>query len=330
MITVAVDAMGGDLAPGAVVAGALQAARHREVAVALTGPAAILREQIDLQGGAADALVTVVDAPDTVGMGESPLVAHRRKPGSSVRVAAGLVARGEASGLYSAGHTGATFLSARAAFGVLPGVDRPALAVTVPTRAGAAILLDAGANLDCRPEHLCQFGVMGAAYARLSLGIEHPKVGLLSIGEEAGKGTGLIREAHALLERAPVDFLGNLEAREFFSGRADVIVCDGFTGNIALKVGEGLVEAAEEMLREELGAELVSQIGALLTRRAFLRFKQRVDYAESGGALLLGLNGVAVIGHGRSTAQAIENGIATTARLAEQRIVARLAETLAG
>ena len=205
LITVAVDAMGGDLAPGAVVAGALQAARHRELAVALTGPAAILREQIDLQGGAFDALVTVVDAPDTVGMDESPLSAHRRKPGSSVRVAAGLVARGEAHGLYSAGHTGATFLSARAAFGVLPGVDRPALAVTVPTRAGAAILLDAGANLDCRPEHLCQFGVMGAAYARLSLGIEHPKVGLLSIGEEAGKGTDLIREAHALLERAPLD-----------------------------------------------------------------------------------------------------------------------------
>ena len=328
MITIAVDAMGGDLAPGAVVAGALQVARHREVAVTLTGPAAILREQIELQGGALEALITVVDAPDTVGMGESPLSAHRRKPGSSVRVAAGLVARGESNGLYSAGHTGATFLSARAAFGVLPGVDRPALAVTVPTRAGAAILLDAGANLDCRPEHLCQFGVMGAAYARLTLGIEHPKVGLLSIGEEAGKGTDLIREAHALLERAPVDFLGNLEAREFFSGRADVIVCDGFTGNIALKVGEGLVEAAEEMLREELGAELVSQIGALLTRRAFLRFKQRVDYAESGGALLLGLNGVAVVGHGRSTAQAIGNGIATTARLAEQGIVARLAETL--
>jgi glycerol-3-phosphate acyltransferase PlsX len=208
----------------------------------------------------------VVDAPDTVGMDESPLLAHRRKPGSSVRVAAGLVARGEANGLYSAGHTGATFLSARAAFGVLPGVDRPALAVTVPTRAGAAILLDAGANLDCRPEHLCQFGVMGAAYARLSLGIEHPKVGLLSIGEEAGKGTDLIREAHALLERAPVDFLGNLEAREFFSGPRRRDRLRRIHGNIALKVGEGLVEAAEEMLREELGAELVSQIGALLTR----------------------------------------------------------------
>ena len=321
--------MGGDFAPGVVVSGALHAARRRGVAVILTGPEAILQDEIEVHGGAADAMVRIVDAPDTVAMDESPLTAHRRKPGSSVRVAASLVARGEAAALFSAGHTGATFLSALAAFGVMPGVDRPALAVTVPTRAGAAILLDAGANVDCRPEHLCQFGILGAAYARLVLNLDHPKVGLLSIGEEAGKGTGLVREAHALLQQAPIDFLGNLEAREFFSGRADVIVCDGFTGNIALKVGEGLVDAAEEMLREEIGSELVSQVGALLTRRAFARFKQRVDYAESGGALLLGLNGVAVIGHGRSSAQAIENGIATAARLVEKRVVPRLAEALA-
>ena len=321
--------MGGDFAPGVVVSGALHAARRRGVAVILTGPEAILQDEIEVHGGAADAMVRIVDAPDTVAMDESPLTAHRRKPRSSVRVAAALVARGEAAALFSAGHTGATFLSALAAFGVMPGVDRPALAVTVPTRAGAAILLDAGANVDCRPEHLCQFGVLGAAYARLVLNLDHPKVGLLSIGEEAGKGTGLVREAHALLQQAPIDFLGNLEAREFFSGRADVIVCDGFTGNIALKVGEGLVDAAEEMLREEIGSELVSQVGALLTRRAFARFKQRVDYAESGGALLLGLNGVAVIGHGRSSAQAIENGIATAARLVEKRVVPRLAEALA-
>jgi glycerol-3-phosphate acyltransferase PlsX len=200
--------------------------------------------------------------------------------------------------------------------------------VTVPTRAGAAILLDAGANLECLPEHLCQFGVMGAAYARIALNVEHPKVGLLSIGEEAGKGNDLIREAHALLAGAPIEFLGNLEAREFFSGRADVIVCDGFTGNIALKVGEGLVELAQEMVREELGAELVSQIGGLLTRRAFARFRQRVDYAERGGAPLLGLDRLAVVGHGRSSPQAVESGIATAARLVEQRVVQRMTEAL--
>jgi glycerol-3-phosphate acyltransferase PlsX len=319
--------MGGDRAPDAVVAGAVQAAR-RGVSIKLTGPADLLRPKVEALGSA-DLDLVIIDAPDAVAMTENPLSAHRHKPGSSVRVAANLVARGEATALFSAGHTGATYLSARAAFGVLPGVERPALAVTVPTRTGAAILLDTGANLDCRPEHLCQFGVLGSAYAKLLLHVDRPKVGLLSIGEEAGKGTDLVREAHALLERAPVDFLGNLEAREFFSGRADVIVCDGFTGNIALKVGEGLVKAAEEMLREELGSQLVSQIGALLTRGALLRFKQRVDYAEVGGALLVGLKNVAVVGHGNSTPRAIENGIAMAARLAEQRIVDRLAEALA-
>jgi glycerol-3-phosphate acyltransferase PlsX len=328
LITIAVDAMGGDLAPAAVVAGAIQAVKRRGVAVILTGPADLLREQIEQAGETVEWPLSIADAPQAVSMDESPLAAHRRKPGSSVRVAAGLVARGVADGLFSAGHTGATFLAARAAFGVAPGVVRPALSVTVPTRAGAAILLDAGANLDCHPEHLLQFGIMGAAYARLALKVEHPKVGLLSIGEEAGKGNDLIREAHALLSKAPIEFLGNLEAREFFSGRADVIVCDGFTGNIALKVGEGLVELAQEMVREELGVELLSQIGGLLTRRAFARFKQRLDYAETGGAPILGLDRLAVVGHGRSTAQAVENGIATTARLVEQRIVQGMAEAL--
>ena len=322
--------MGGDQAPAAVVAGALQAVKRRGVAVILTGPADVIRSEIEQLGGASGFPLTIVDAPQTVSMEESPLSAHRRKPGSSVRVAAGLVARGEAAALFSAGHTGATFLAAHAAFGTLAGVGRPALAVTVPTRAGAAILLDAGANPDCLPEHLCQFGVMGAAYARIALKVERPRVGLLSIGEEAGKGNDLIREAHALLSRAPIDFVGNLEAREFFTGRVDVIVCDGFTGNIALKVGEGLVELAQEMVREELGVELLSQVLGLFTRRAFARFKQRMDYAETGGAPLLGLDGLAIVGHGRSSPQAVESGIATAAKLAEQQTVRRLSEALSG
>jgi len=324
---VAVDAMGGDHAPAAVVAGAVQAARRRGLKIILTGPESSLRAELDAAGGSGLGIV-IVDAPQSVGMDESPLTAHRRKPGSSVRVAAALVARGDASALFSAGHTGATFLAARAAFGLSHGVQRPALAVTVPTRGGAAILLDAGANLECLPEHLLQFAVMGAAYARMALHIEHPKVGLLSIGEEAGKGNDLTRDAHALLSRAPIEFLGNLEAREFFSGRADVIVCDGFTGNIALKVGEGLVELAQDMVREEMGAELVSQIGGLLTRRAFARFRQRVDYAERGGAPLLGLDRLTVVGHGRSSPQAVESGIAMAARLSDERIVERLAEAI--
>lgn len=327
-LVVAVDAMGGDLAPGAVVAGAVQAVRRHNLHVALAGPAQTVAAELARHGGGQDPALRVVDAADAIAMDEAPLAALRRKPLASVRVAARLVEQGEAQALFSAGHTGATFLAARAALGVITGVDRPALAVTVPTRTGAAVLLDAGANPDCRAEHLCQFGLMGAAYARVALGLERPRVGLLSIGEEADKGNDLIREAHQRLQAASIDFIGNLEARDFFSGRADVIVCDGFTGNVALKIGEGLVEAADEMLREELGAELVSQIGALLARRAFQRFKQRVDYAEYGGAPLLGIAGIVIVGHGRSTPQAVENGIALAARLASARTVERLTEAL--
>jgi glycerol-3-phosphate acyltransferase PlsX len=322
--------MGGDLAPQAVIAGAVQAVRRHPLRVSLVGAAPALHAELSRLGADAPPAISVTDAPQVVAMDEAPLAALRRKPRASVRVAAELVAQGGAQALFSAGHTGATFLASRSALGLLTGVDRPALAVTVPTRTGAAILLDVGANPDCRPQHLRQFGLLGAAYAHVALGIDRPRVGLLSIGEEAGKGNDLIREAHAKLQEAPIDYIGNVEARDVFSGRADVIVCDGFTGNIALKIGEGLVEAAEQMLREELGAELVTQIGALLTRRALQRFKQRVDYAEHGGAPLLGIDGVVVIGHGRSTPQAVENGIALAARLAGQGVVPRLAAALQG
>jgi glycerol-3-phosphate acyltransferase PlsX len=324
---VAVDAMGGDLAPEAPVLGAVQAAR-RGIAVTLVGPADAIHAELNRHADWGQLQVQVAEAPETIQMSEAPLAALRRKPGASVRVAANLVASGQANALFSAGHTGATLLSAHGAFGMLDGVERPALAVTVPTRTGAALLLDAGASVDCRPEHLAQFAVMGAAYARVALQIERPRVALLSIGEEAGKGNDLIREAHVRLQSTPVEYIGNLEAREFFTGRADVIVCDGFTGNIALKVGESLVEAVDHMLREELGAELLTQLGALLTRRAFSRFKQRVDYAEYGGAPLLGVDGVALVGHGRSSAQAVENGIALAARLVENRVVEKLAGAL--
>lgn len=319
--------MGGDRAPGSVVAGAVSAVRRLGVRVVLVGPDETVRAEI-AQGGGAGLNVTVVDAPDVIGMSESPLVALRRKRRASIRVATDLVARGEAQAVFSAGHTGAAVLAAHSAFGVLPGVERPALAVIVPTPKGAAVLLDAGANLECRPDHLERFGIMGSAYATVALNITQPRVGLLSIGEEAGKGNDLVREAHQLLSSAPVHFIGNLEARDLFTGQADVIVCDGFTGNIALKVGEGLVEALEEMLREELGAEVVSQFGALLTRRAFARFKQRVDATEYGGAPLLGVAGLVVIGHGRSTPQAVESGIAQAARLVEARTVERLGAAL--
>lgn len=330
MRVVAVDAMGGDRAPGAVVEGALAAARERGLGVALVGPSARIAEELARLGAAESDAIRLVDAPDVVGMAEAPLAALRRKPGASIRVAADLVASGQAACLFSAGHSGATVMASHAAFGMLPHAERPALAVTVPTKAGVAVLLDAGANVECRAEHLVQFAHLGSAYSQVIFDVARPRVGLLSIGEEPGKGTDVIRDAHARLMAATLEFIGNVEARDLFAGRADVIVCDGFTGNIALKVGEGLVEALEEMIRAELGSTVASQIGGALMQRAFARFRQRVDSAEYGAAPLLGVAGLALVGHGRSSPRAVASGIGLAARLAEAGLVSRLGAALAG
>jgi glycerol-3-phosphate acyltransferase PlsX len=323
-VIIAVDAMGGDQAPAAVVAGAVRAVARPNLEVALVGPEATVHAELARHGTTPPG-ITVVDAPDVIAMDESPLAALRRKPRASVKVAAELVANGQAGAVFTAGHTGAGLIAAHAALGVLPDVGRPALAVTLPTQTGAAVLVDAGANVDCRPEQLVQFGLMGDAYARVALGVAEPRVGLLSIGEEAGKGTDLIREAHDRLSAARLRFVGNIDARQVFSGQADVIVCDGFTGNIALKIGEGLAELIEQMLRQELGTTFASrpELGEGLQR-----FKRRIDYAERGAAPLLGLAGLALIGHGRSSAHAVESGILLAAQLVEGRMVERLADAL--
>jgi len=328
-VTIAVDAMGGDEAPAAIVAGAIEAAAPGAIDIVLVGSSTELHAELARHPRASSLPVHILHASDVVAMEESPLAALRRKPSASIKLAAELVASGRAHALFSAGHTGATFLAAHAAFGVLPGVERPALAVTVPTRTGAAILLDAGANLECRPAHLVQFGLMGAAYARVSLGLREPKVGLLSIGEEAGKGNDLIREAHAGLAAAPLSFVGNIGAQELFSGRADVVVCDGFTGNVALKVGEGLVDAIDTMLQEEFSRHLSARLAGWLSGPAFRRFRRRVDYAEYGGAPLLGIGNLVIVAHGRSSAHAICSGIRFAARLAQEHVIERLERALA-
>jgi glycerol-3-phosphate acyltransferase PlsX len=323
-IRIAVDAMGGDHAPSATVDGAVAAARHLDVEVLLVGPPDRLEPALAAHADWRACGVSVVEASGAVGMSEPAAVALRRRPRASVRVAAELVASGEATALVSAGHTGATVLAAHAAFGMVPGVDRPALATTIPTRARPAVLLDAGATLECRPRHLLQFAVMGAAYARLAHEVEQPRVGLLSIGEEATKGNELTREAHRLLKTAPVTFIGNVEGREIYSGVADVVVCDGFTGNIVLKSGEGLVDAVEALLGDELQGTFSSQVGYLLSRRAFRRFRRRVDYSEYGGAVLLGVAGLVIVGHGRSSAKAVRNAVAMAYRLAASDVVSRV------
>src|SRR5262245_8478597 len=272
MIWIAVDAMGGDEGPAPVVDGALAASRHFDLGVALVGPAGRLEAEVARHAGADSSRVRIVHAEEVVAMAEAPAAALRRKPGASIRVAAGCVARGEAAALFSAGHTGATVMAAHAAFGMLKGADRPALAATIPTNRGPAILLDVGASVECRPQHLLQFAVMGTAYARVAFDLDRPRVALLSIGEEETKGNELTREAHRLLKASPLAFSGNLEARDLYRGAADVIVCDGFTGNVALKVSEGLVEMVEDRLREELTSTLTMRVGSLLTRRALRHF----------------------------------------------------------
>ena len=308
--------MGGDDAPGAIVDGAVAAARHLDVAIALVGETGALEAQLARHEAWRTLPLEIVDAPEAVGMSDAPAAMLRRKPRASIRVAAELVARSEAAALFSAGNTGATVIATHAAFGMVPGVDRPALATTIPTRSRPAVLLDAGANVECRPHHLLQFAVMGAVYARVALGIDRPRIGLLSIGEEETKGNELTRDAHRLLKAAPVNFIGNVEGREIYSGVADVVVCDGFTGNIVLKTSEGLVDAVEALLGEELQGTVPGQVGYLLSRRAFRRFRRRVDYSEYGGAPLLGVAGLAIVGHGRSSARAVRNAIAMASRFA--------------
>lgn len=321
--------MGGDSAPGHIVDGAIAATRHFDLGVLLVGPPARLDAEIARHAFADRAQVKIVESDTHIEMAESPSAALRRKPTASIRVAADAVAKGQAAALFSAGHTGATVMAAHAAFGLVPGVDRPALAATVPTRKQPAILLDVGASVDCRPSHLLQFAVMGSAYARVALGTEAPRVALLSIGEEETKGNDLTREAHQLLKASSLTFIGNIEARDVYSGAADVIICDGFTGNVALKVSEGLVEVMEGLLGEELSRTMTTRMGSLLTRRALRHFRRRVDYSEYGGAPLLGLAGITVVGHGRSSAKAVRNAIAMAYRFATGQFVERLRHDIA-
>ena len=329
MISIAVDAMGGDHAPSAVVDGAVAAARHLAVQIALVGPTAVIASALAQHPDWSSLAIEIVEAPDVIAMTDAPAAALRRKPGASIRVAADLVAQTRAGALVSAGHTGATVMAAYGSFGTIPGVDRPALAASIPTLARPAVLVDAGANVECRPHHLLQFAVMGSVYARIAFGTDRPRVGLLSIGEEETKGNDLTRDAHRLLKASPVNFIGNVEGREIYSGAADVIVCDGFTGNVVLKTSEGLVETVEALLGDELRGTFSSQVGYLLSRRAFRRFRRRVDYSEYGGAPLLGVAGLAIIGHGRSSAKAIRNAIAMAYRFATSDFIPRVEQEIA-
>src|SRR5688572_2514670 len=321
--------MGGDEAPASIISGALVAARHLQVGLLLVGARGAIERELSRHPGASWLDIEIADTPDRIEMEEPAAAALRRKPRASIRVAAEAVADRRADALFSAGHTGASVMAAHAVFGRLPGVDRPALATIIPTRGRPAVLLDSGATVECRPHHLVQFAIMGTAYARVALGCEAPRVGLLSVGAEESKGNDLTREAHQLLKSAPVHFVGNVEGPAVFAGHADVIVCDGFTGNVTLKVSEGLVETVESLLHDELSATFGTRVGSLLSRPAYRRFRKRLDDSAYGGAALVGVNGMCIVGHGRSSAKAVRNAVAMAARAVSGGFLENLAREVA-
>jgi glycerol-3-phosphate acyltransferase PlsX len=308
---IVLDAVGSDKAPEPEIRGAILACRSLPVRVHLVGPETELRDQLDEHLQDEDLPIVIHHASERIGMEEKAVQAVRTKRDSSMRVGLRMVREGKAAGFVTAGNTGAAMATAKMVLGGLPGVDRPALATPMPTAKGGnpCVLLDVGANVDCKAHNLEQFAVMGETYARSVLKIARPRVGLLSIGEEESKGNDLTREAQPLLKALPIHYIGNVEGRDIFSGLADVIVCDGFVGNVALKTSEGVGRFVREVLRESLTRTVTAQVGALLSRRAFNDFRQRLDYREYGGAPLLGVRGVCIIGHGSSNDRAIFNGI---------------------
>lgn len=321
-ITIAVDAMGSDRAPRPEIEGAILAARQYQMKVLLVGHESVLREEWAGHEAAHELPIEIVHASEKIGMQEKAATAVRAKRDSSMRVGLRLVREGQAHGFVSAGNTGAAMATAKMVLGALPGVDRPALAAVFPTEitGQACIMLDVGANVDCKPHNLEQFAIMGEIYSRYVFRHEHPRVGLLSIGEEEGKGNELTRESYELLRKLPLNFIGNVEGRDLWNARVDVIVCDGFVGNVALKISEGLVSTVRSLLKESLKSTITSQVGALLSRRAFSDFKKRLDYSEYGGAPLLGIKGISIVAHGSSNANAIKNAIRVAAQSAQSHV----------
>jgi glycerol-3-phosphate acyltransferase PlsX len=328
---IAVDAMGGDYAPESAVAGAVRAAVSDRASILLVGDRARLEAELARHPEAArlDGRITIVHAEEVVGMDEPAITPIRKKRRSSVRICAEAVKDRRAEAMVTAGNTGAAMIAAKMVIGTLPGVDRPALAAVFPNPRGHTVVLDVGANVDSKPEHLREFAVMGHFYAQEVIHTPSPRIGLLSIGEEEGKGTDLTREVFRVLKTTGLNFVGNVEGRDVFNGSVDVIVCDGFVGNVLLKSAESLAELMGRMLREELSRSLRTKLGYVLSRPAFDRFRQRVDYAEYGAAPLLGISGGCFIGHGRSSPHAIHSAIRRAIEFANARLDRKIGEKLA-
>jgi glycerol-3-phosphate acyltransferase PlsX len=315
---IAVDAMGGDFGPKATVPGAMRAAADFGVDVLLVGLESVIRREVE-RTGLETTRTTVIEAPEAIGMGEG-LLAFRKKKASSIRVGAQLVKDGQAEAFVSMGNTGAVVYLSRDVLGALKGVDRPALALLVPGVEGKTLLLDVGANANCQPHNLVQFALMGKIFMEAVVGLKDPRIGLMSIGEEKGKGNDLVREAFDRLQAAPLRFIGNVEGKDLFSGIADVVVSDGFTGNVALKVSEGVVQSVMSMARHEITKNIFAKVGYLLMKRHLKKVYRKIDYSEYGGAQLLGVDGVCIIGHGRSNPSAVRNAVGLAREFVANRV----------
>jgi len=330
-VRIAVDAMGGDRGPEVIARGAISAAETdpENLEILLVGDEKVLA-QILAKNDVSRANVTIVHASQKIEMSDPPSSAVRKKKDSSIMVAARLQKEGKAEALVSAGNTGAVIASCLVTMGRLRGVSRPAITTFMPNMKRGAVVLDVGANSECTPKNLLQFGVMGTVFAEHQLGIENPRVGLLNIGEESSKGNELVREAYKLLAAEKINFVGNVEGRDVFSGRVDVVVCDGFVGNVVLKFSESIIFFMTHLLRNEIKKRLFARLGAAMMLGAFGGMKAKLDYAEYGGAPLLGVNGVTIISHGRSSARAIKNAVLVAQKFVNEGINARIEDRFKG
>ena len=324
---IAVDAMGGDYAPEAIVEGAVQAAEEYGTSIILVGPEDLVHKELE-KYDTTHLEIEVKHASQVVAMQDLPSVALRRKKDSSLHVAINLIPQGYVDAAVSAGNTGAAMAISTLACRTLEGIERPALATVMPNINGATVIIDVGANVDCKPIHLLQFAVMGHVYAQEVLGIENPRIGLLSTGEESSKGNVLTKEVFEPLSKTTLNFIGNAEGRDVFNGRVDVVVCDGFTGNVVLKASESLAETVGLLLKEGFAKNWRTKLGYLLAKPALAHFKKRTDYDEYGGAPLLGLNGIVIISHGSSKAKALKNAIRVAGESVNHQIQEKIVETL--
>jgi len=322
-----VDAMGGDFAPRVVIEGVVAAVNEYNIEVVLVGDQVMIKNLL-LKTGYEGNSISIYHTQEVIEMSESAASSVRKKRNSSIVVGVNLVKEGKGDAFFSAGNTGAVVCAATLGLGMLPGIERPGIAIVAPTVKGISLIIDVGANIDPKPMQLLQYGIMADAYFRYILNRPNPSVGLLNIGEEEVKGTGVIKETHELLEKSSLNFIGNVEGKDLFAGKCDIIICDGFVGNVALKVSESVAEAMQIFLKRHLLSNPLGKLGLIFLKPSFARFKKEMDYAEYGGAPLLGVNGIVIIGHGRSNLRAIKNAIRVAKEEVERKFNEKILEAI--